>query len=176
MYWLLTTGQWTAVVNMWLTGIITSYTQHMSTDTTDRLTGCTVHMTLTHTATVRLHHIFIFIYSYKNLKQELKNSKSKQWKTHSSLWYVQGCISRWKCDQQSYITCMNSKQIIHRISLNDWLGTTHTHTTKQTEQLNETDRDSDKLTRHVGLSHVCLLSSPLSVTDWAAEWDSQRQW
>jgi len=38
-------------------------------------------------------HIHIHIHIHIKFKTRVKKSKSKQRKTHSSLWYVQGCIS-----------------------------------------------------------------------------------
>ena len=39
------------------------------------------------------HKCLFHIHIHMKFKTRVKNSKSKQWKTHSSLWYVQGCKS-----------------------------------------------------------------------------------
>jgi len=45
------------------------------------------------TLPIRFMARHIHIHIHIKFKTRAKNSKREQWKTHSSLWYVQGCIS-----------------------------------------------------------------------------------
>ena len=94
-------------------------TNLVHSDACRRLLVAKIHEILHYELQCKNCHIYLYLYTHIihihihiKFKTRVKNSKSEQWKTHSSLWYVQSCKSSRLCkyiNTEKYVSGTSQK-------------------------------------------------------------------